>query len=1159
MTLLPKRNPWTLPGWGLFFDPEPFKSEEIPIIRDGVVGVVHCLSWNREGTLLAVATDEGLFLKKVETGCANSSSSDDPSWKPVLSGTFSTIVFGNDNRLILVDRRGMILPCLVLDDLKIQVGKALMWNSGGSWLPSFSDDAKLLVAPADGGGIGLYFPYGSETDWKLLPEPNRPFEQAVISPNKKWLAYSQTFDNGSRVFVLPIPFDDGEEWWVNGVICQKDLNLGYGFSVSCLVFNGDATVLYVGGTNHRIITFVNDKDGWVRKTERYGVGAGRVHGIHFFCEEKYMVSSSDNRSLCLWNRGTDRSSAKARPDYDAYWVVSYAAGEQIGRMAFHPKDPCLVAHHVEEYKISHFLIDLNDIASRKKFTKLQTFKVLFIGMESLTSTLFNKFMKSGNSSSNDSGDSLGNVNIIRIENTDDHWKELFSRWGKDADVWREIFLCRLPKLDKTSSHGSIGELLLNVYMQNTDLLVYVTDTPISDQIQTGAGSVSRNLQRWVRLLKNAAPRRGNKNDESNAKIPWLLVTKEGGNSGANDLLSSWGCQGVVNVDFHKHSDWSMQTVREKIVTSLRASTTENIRVRNSSFPIFRGLMREKFHSGRRIFSTEEFIMEASRITPGTEQFRINELTKHFKSFRLPATQSGWMATAPDKDQILINRCVLDAMLVHLLKSAVDNRHKDGTVLWNEWLESLERDSDGLVSQAYHLALQDWVWSLCEREKVAATFEEVKENETLLHPKKFVFPSLASGHTFPPGGYLPAPQVTYYFSASEDDLFHHLVFAMKRSFTINKIDALWQRGLMFTTPGGEKRTVGFYFGTYQRRREYCEEQNGGLVELNLFCMDENIPPSMWQQFQEKVETLLRRWVYDSMSDVEANGGSIARRVARFFCTNRDCSSEGLDRGKAKDLREKNNLRAKCGCGASIRLDLIENIEEFEKTILREDSKAELGNGGPDFFTWLMSDTNFAFDYPQCDQLTVVFTDIKGSMNLLKERKEAGWYQALKKHFAQANALVQPNHGYMVKNMGDGFILLFADAYDALNYSYQLQQKTGDSGIKIRASLHNGPIFIDTEIKDIFGVNVGLTARIMELHKGAVILASDVVVDLLKQRKEFVENYSAVLIASVDRSGNQFSLVADQYSNGESEKVGKGVRVDPEQLTDGIKVYVIERIK
>ncbi|MBF0146288.1 MAG: hypothetical protein HQL85_08900 [Magnetococcales bacterium] len=1156
-----KKNLWSLPGWGLFSDPEPFWTEEIPSNQKEKNGEVRCLAWNRDGNLLAVATNEGLYLRRMkiiqqksgkwEIQETPSSGSREASWKMALTGTFSTILFGKGDCFLLVDRRGMIFPGLVLNNLDIQIGKPLTWDSGGNWQPSFSSDGKLLVAPAENGGIGFYFPYGSEPDRKLLLGDDKRYEQAVVSLNKKWLACSTATDKGSIIFVYSLVFDDRGEWLAHDLEKKLEENLGYGFYVSCLAFNSDASVLYVGGTNHTIIAFVNESGkGWVRKTIRYGGGVGSVNGISFFGDqETYMVSFSENRTLFLWNRGNDRGAKN--PDYDAYWVVSYSAGSQVGRMAFNPKNSSLVAHRAEEHKISYYGIDIDDVAKRKYYTQLETFKVLLIGDEPYTSNLFERFRESGNTGLSlecDENGSANDVNIIRVENTDKLWNELFSKFNNNSahdHVWREIFLCRLPKLDETSGLGAIWNILLNVYIEDADLLVYVIKDPSQD-----------NLIRWIMIIKNLIKMIGrDSNDKTKITIPWILSSVNIDDNGRKKYdLGDWSFHDVVESNLGIFSDEVIGEMRIKIVSALHHSSKikNNIVNRNNAFPLFRSFIREKFYSGRRIFTPKDFLGNVIKIAPALPKYKMNELKNSFNNFRLPASQSGWITTAPHKELIVINRSAIDTLLVHLLRYASENSRKDGFIYWDEWLSA--KFPIELSSQEEQSELQDWVWFLCEQQQLAAAFETFKDNEILLYPRRLLFPLLVREDTFPLEKYLPAPHITYSFNASESDFFHYLVIRILRRYTVRKVDAIWQKGLVFTTPSSEEQALGFFFGEYKRNAKNCCSGNSNFVTLNIFCIDENVSPILWGKFQEYVEAALRAWAFDKIG---SNGADevVAIRKQRFFCTNGDCNFDELDLKEVRKLIDGGISHKKCSCGSPI---FIRSDSYEEKKILRDISSSGSSRKQDQFVEWLLSKTDFAFHRRQCDKLTVVFTDIKGSMKLLQDKAESGWYEELQKHFKRAEALLKDDfpNGYLIKNTGDGFVLLFSNSHDAVEYSLELLDNTGSDDIEIRASLHSGPIFIDTVLEDIFGLHVGLTARIMELTKDSIILASHVIIDFIKDNKDLDKRYSYIHTGSIDRSGNRFTVANEDYNN-DKPIAGKGTKVQNIDLENEIKVYCIKR--
>lgn len=139
--------------------------------------------------------------------------------------------------------------------------------------------------------------------------------------------------------------------------------------------------------------------------------------------------------------------------------------------------------------------------------------------------------------------------------------------------------------------------------------------------------------------------------------------------------------------------------------------------------------------------------------------------------------------------------------------------------------------------------------------------------------------------------------------------------------------------------------------------------------------------------------------------------------------------------------------------------------------------------------------------QSGTFTFLFTDIEGSTRLW-ERDADRMRLALAAHNALARAAVEGNRGMIVKTTGDGIYAAFADGFDALNATLELQQALIDPqatlglGFKVRCGLHSGNV--ERDDNDFHGNPVNRTARIMSAAHGGQILVSQAVADDVRQR-------------------------------------------------------------
>src|SRR5215472_6998698 len=135
------------------------------------------------------------------------------------------------------------------------------------------------------------------------------------------------------------------------------------------------------------------------------------------------------------------------------------------------------------------------------------------------------------------------------------------------------------------------------------------------------------------------------------------------------------------------------------------------------------------------------------------------------------------------------------------------------------------------------------------------------------------------------------------------------------------------------------------------------------------------------------------------------------------------------------------------------------------------------------------------------VTYLCTDIEGSTRLWEEEPER-MRHALARHDEIARAAVEGNRGTVVKTTGDGLHASFADPLDALAAALRLQlvvadpQATEGIALRIRCGVHAG--VDERRDRDFFGRAVNRAARIMSIAHGGQIVASQAIVELVRDR-------------------------------------------------------------
>jgi class 3 adenylate cyclase len=136
-----------------------------------------------------------------------------------------------------------------------------------------------------------------------------------------------------------------------------------------------------------------------------------------------------------------------------------------------------------------------------------------------------------------------------------------------------------------------------------------------------------------------------------------------------------------------------------------------------------------------------------------------------------------------------------------------------------------------------------------------------------------------------------------------------------------------------------------------------------------------------------------------------------------------------------------------------------------------------------------------------RVVILFSDIEESTALNERIGDRAWVRLISSHDKLVQGLVQRRSGHVVKSQGDGFMIAFARAEQAVRCGIDLQRalhrdakRKPHEEIRVRIGIHMGRSVRRGD--DLFGRNVAMAARVAAQAVGGEVLVSQPVRDALR---------------------------------------------------------------
>ncbi len=183
-----------------------------------------------------------------------------------------------------------------------------------------------------------------------------------------------------------------------------------------------------------------------------------------------------------------------------------------------------------------------------------------------------------------------------------------------------------------------------------------------------------------------------------------------------------------------------------------------------------------------------------------------------------------------------------------------------------------------------------------------------------------------------------------------------------------------------------------------------------------------------------------------------------------------------REAVKTVWQKANLISKEGFGAAVRSS-IEDLADWAEV-----ERPDLARVTPD------------------GRVVILFSDIEESTALNERIGDRAWVKLISSHDKLVSGIVQRRSGHVVKSQGDGFMIAFAQAEQAVRCGMDVQsalrkdaKRKRHNHFRVRIGIHMGRSVRRGD--DLFGRNVAMAARVAAQAVGGQILVSDAVREAL----------------------------------------------------------------
>jgi adenylate cyclase len=210
-----------------------------------------------------------------------------------------------------------------------------------------------------------------------------------------------------------------------------------------------------------------------------------------------------------------------------------------------------------------------------------------------------------------------------------------------------------------------------------------------------------------------------------------------------------------------------------------------------------------------------------------------------------------------------------------------------------------------------------------------------------------------------------------------------------------------------------------------------------------------------------------------------------------------------RQEAAELRQRADARTWLLSGGR---EAVKTVWQTANIMRKEGFGAAVRSSIEDLADWAEVERPDLARVTRDGRVVIMFSDIEESTALNERIGDRAWVRLISSHDRLVHGLVRQRAGYVVKSQGDGFMIAFARAEQAVRCGIDVQhalhkdaKRKRDAGIRVRIGIHMGRSVRRGD--DLFGRNVAMAARVAAQAVGGEILVSQPVRDALRDCPDF----------------------------------------------------------